>query len=82
MLYTSDNGHMFSLINKAGDFGFRFSEARKKELIQELDTTDLKSYGAIMKGYVKIPEYLFNDTETLVQLLKESHAYVLSLQPK
>ncbi|WP_353779718.1 hypothetical protein [Winogradskyella sp. 3972H.M.0a.05] len=82
MLYTSDNGYMFSLINKAGEFGFRFSEQRKKELIETLNTTDLKSYGAIMRGYVKIPENLFGDTDLLAEYLKESHAYVMSLEPK
>lgn len=82
MLYTSDNGHMFSLINKAGDFGFRFSEARKKELITELNTTDLKSYGATMRGYVKMPESAFDNLELLTNYLKESHQYVLSLDPK
>ena len=82
MLYTSDNGYMFSLINKAGDFGFRFSEPRKKELIAQLDTTDLKSYGATMRGYVKIPETLYGDIDLLAEYLQESHAYVMSLEPK
>ena len=82
MLYTSDNGYMFSLINKAGDFGFRFSEKRKKELIEQLNTTDLKSYGATMRGYVKVPENLFDEIDLLSEYLKESHAYVMTLESK
>ena len=82
MLYTSDNGYMFSIINKDGEFGFRFSEARKKELIEQLNTTDLKSHGATMRGYVKIPDHLFKDTKLLSNYLIESHEYVMSLEPK
>jgi len=82
MLYTSDNGYMFSLYNKAGEIGFRFSEKRKKQLIELLNTTDYKSYGATMRGYVKIPESLFADIPKLTEFLKESHSYVMSLEPK
>ncbi|MDT0558922.1 hypothetical protein RM697_09695 [Ichthyenterobacterium sp. W332] len=82
MLYTSDNGYMFSLYNKAGDIGFRFSEARKKELINQLNTTDYKSYGATMRGYVKMPKSLFKDISKLREYLIESHNYVMSLEPK
>lgn len=78
--YTSDNTHMFSLMNKDGEFGFRFSEKRKKELIEELAADELRSYNSVMRGYVKIPEALYGDINRLVELLKESHAYVLSLE--
>ena len=80
--YTSANGYMFSLVNKDGEFGFRFSEARKKELIEELGASELRSYGAVMRGYVKIPEALYADEKRLTALLKESHQYVLSLPPQ
>ena len=80
--YTSDNTYMFSLVNKDGEFGFRFSEARKKELIEELGASELRSYGAVMRGYVKIPEALYADEIRLIALLKESHQYVLSLPPQ
>ena len=82
MLYTSDNGYMFSLINKEGELGFRFSEARKKELIDQLNTTEFKSHGAIMRGYIKIPDTLLTDLKKLSGLLKESQDYVMSLEPK
>ena len=80
--YTSDNTHMFSLVNKDGEFGFRFSEAREKELIEDLGASELKSYGAVMRGYVKIPESMYADEPRLIALLKESHQYVLSLPPQ
>jgi hypothetical protein len=82
MPYTSANGTMFSLLNKDGEFGIRFSKDVQEKVIQELDTTTFKSYGATMKGYVLIPENLWNDLDTLAKLLNESYDYVMSLKPK
>jgi len=50
MPYTSANGHMFSLLNKNGELGFRYSKAVQEQYIQACDTTLFKSYGAIMRG--------------------------------
>ena len=36
--YTSANGYMFSLLNKDGEIGIRFSEQIKKAYIQKYDT--------------------------------------------
>lgn len=82
MLYTSANTHMFSIINKDGEIGFRYSDQRQKELFEELDTTYILSYNAKMRGYIKIPEHLYDNFDKLVELLKESHEYVLSLEPQ
>ena len=82
MPYTSANGHMFSLLNKAGEVGFRYSREVQKKYILELDTTTFKSYGATMRGYVLIPERMWNDLDTLADYLNESFDYVMSLDPK
>ena len=42
--YTSANGHMFSLLNKAGEIGIRFSKEDQRKYMQELDTTVFKSH--------------------------------------
>ena len=55
-LYTSANGHMFSMFNKDGDFGIRFSKEKQDHYIKELGTGHLISYGATMRGYVRMPE--------------------------
>ena len=34
MPYTSDNGHMFSLLNKNGEFGIAFFEGSARALFQ------------------------------------------------
>ena len=39
--YTSANGHMFSLLNKEGELGFRFSKQVQEKYIQAFETTIL-----------------------------------------
>lgn len=56
MPYTSANGHMFSLLNKAGEIGIRFSREVQKKYLEEFNTTLFKSYNAIMHGYILIPD--------------------------
>ncbi|MEM7512313.1 MAG: hypothetical protein AAF388_15365 [Bacteroidota bacterium] len=82
MPYTSANGHMFSLLNKAGELGIRFSKEVQKKYLEEFDTTLFKSYNAIMKGYVLIPDHMLEDLDKLSKYLNESYAYVMSLEPK
>jgi len=82
MPYTSANGHMFSLLNKAGEIGIRFSKEIQKKNIQEWPSTTFISYGATMKGYVLIPDQLLSDLDQLAVYLDESFDYVMSLDPK
>ncbi|MCG8374556.1 MAG: hypothetical protein MI700_13525 [Balneolales bacterium] len=82
MPYTSANGHMFSLLNKNGELGIRFSKPVQEKYFEELSTTYFKSHGATMQGYILIPEQMLNDLDTLAQLLNESYDYVMSLDPK
>jgi hypothetical protein len=82
MPYTSLNGHMFSLLNKDGQLGIRFSKNVQEKYIQEFDTTIFKSYGAVMKGYVFIPDHMFEDLDKLAEYLNESYDYVTTLKPK
>lgn len=82
MPYTSANGHMFSLLNKAGELGIRFSKEVQQKYIEELSTTAFESYGATMRGYVLIPEDICSDVDQLVKYLNEGYDYVTSLDPK
>lgn len=82
MPYTSANGHMFSLLNKDGELGFRYSKEVQDKYIQEWGTTTFKSYGATMRGYVLIPEEMLEDLDKLSEYLNESYDYVMSLPPK
>jgi hypothetical protein len=78
MPYTSANGHMFSQINKEGELGIRFPEEVKETYMKELNTSAYTSYGSVMKGYVLIPELMWEDPEKIAGLLKESHEYVMT----
>lgn len=80
--YTSANGHMFSQLNKDGELGIRFSKEVQEKYIKELKTDNFKSYGAVMKGYVLMPEHMWGDLNELAKYLNESYDYVMSLEPK
>jgi len=82
MPYTSANGHMFSLLNKAGELGIRFSKDVQQKYIEELPTTTFESYGATMRGYILIPEHICSDNKRLVSFLNEGFDFVMSLEPK
>ncbi|MCE7992991.1 MAG: hypothetical protein HEP71_13465 [Roseivirga sp.] len=82
MPYTSANGHMFSLLNKAGELGFRLSKEDGEKFMNEHQTTRFKSHGAFMRGYVLIPENMFDDLELVASYLDKAHQYVLTLEPK
>jgi len=83
MPYTGANGYMFSLLNKAGEIGIRFSEKQKADYIRKFETTDYKSYGATMKGYILIPaRMIVAEEERVIELLNESYNYVMILPPK
>ena len=82
MPYTSANGHMFSLLNKEGELGFRFSKEVQEKYFKEFNSGYLMSHGAKMQGYVMIPEAMFNDLDKLADYLNESYDYVMTLEPK
>lgn len=82
MPYTSANGHMFSLLNKAGELGIRLSKEAGKAFQEKHNAEPFKSHGAFMRGYVMIPEELFEKPELLIEYLNEGYKYVLSLKPK
>ena len=82
MPYTSANGHMFSLLNKAGEIGIRFSKEVQQKYIEEFGSTIFKSYNSVMHGYVLIPEAMLEDLDNLAKYLDESYDYVMSLEPK
>ncbi|MBT8235266.1 MAG: hypothetical protein KJO04_03660 [Bacteroidia bacterium] len=82
MPYTSANGYMFSLLNKNAELGIRFSKDLQKAYMESIPTTLFKSYGAIMQGYVLIPEALYTEPKKLLEMLNESYDYVMTLEPK
>ncbi|MDX1272438.1 hypothetical protein [Bizionia paragorgiae] len=82
MPHTAANGYMFSLLNKAGEIGFRFDKATQEKYIKQFSSTHYTSYNAIMKGYVLIPETMHSDVDLLADYLNESYDYVMRLPSK
>ncbi|MBX2871125.1 MAG: hypothetical protein KTR30_03470 [Saprospiraceae bacterium] len=82
MPYTSSNGHMFSLLNKAGELGVRLSKEEGQVFRDKHQTGNFTSHGATMRGYVLIPESLYGNDKTLIDLLQKGFEYVNSLPPK
>ena len=82
MPYTSANGYMFSLFNKAGEIGIRFIKEVQQNYIEEFNSTIYTSYNAVMKGYVLIPDEMLKDLDNVAKYLNESYGYVMSLEPK
>lgn len=82
MPYTAANTHMFSLLNKAGEIGIRLSKEAGEKFMKEHNTTPFKSYGAFMRGYVLIPEKLYDDMEYLSSTLEHGYQHAMSLEPQ
>ena len=81
MPYTAANTHMFSLFNKDGELGIRLSKDSQEKFKKEHDTTIFKSYGAVMKDYVRVPDQMLDNLQLLSKYLDESYEYVMSLKP-
>ena len=82
MPFTSANGHMFSQLNKDGQLGLRLSEADGEQFKRDHDSDIFKSYGAVMNGYVLIPESMLKNIELLGAYIDTSYEFVMSLEPK
>lgn len=82
LLYTSVNGHMFTVFSTDALLGIRLSKDDRARFMEEYDSELLKSYGAVMREYVTISDELLADTEALAPWLAASYAYVTGLPPK
>lgn len=80
--YTAINGNMFSFLDDQGCLCLRFSEHRKADLNAQQGTTDVLQYGAVMKGYVRVPEDVLGKDAAIGALFAESLQYARGLKPK
>jgi hypothetical protein len=81
MPYTSANGYMFSQLNKDNEIGIRLSKESGRKFMEKHQTGEFRSYGAVMRDYVLVPEHLYSDMELLSKYLEESYQHVMSLKP-
>ena len=82
MLYTSVNGHMFTYFSQEGVLGIRLSKEDQEAFVVQYNTPPFVQYGAVMRGYVTVPDELLQNMNELKPYLALSYNYVLSLKPK
>jgi hypothetical protein len=82
LLYTSVNGHMFTVFSTDAKLGIRLSKEDRAAFLEEHDSELLRSYGAVMREYVTVPDDLLPQTDVLAPWLEASYDYVTSLPPK
>ncbi|MEM8645701.1 MAG: TfoX/Sxy family protein [Pseudomonadota bacterium] len=80
--YTSMNGNMFSFVDDENRLCLRFSEERKAEFNAAHGTGDVVQYGAVMRGYVALPDALLTNENKLKALFAESLEFAATLKPK
>ena len=80
--YTSHNGHMFTMLSKAGEVGIRLGKADREAFLEKYQDALFVTYGTTMKEYVAIPDELLNNPDELRPYLDMSYAYVQTLKPK
>ena len=73
---------MFSILNKDGEIGIMLPKELQKEFREKFNATEIRSYGAVMRDYVKVPKELHGDMETLGHYLQASYEYIMSLPSK
>lgn len=82
MLYTSVNGHMFSYFSREGELGIRLSKEDGAAFVEKYKTGPFVQYGAVMRGYISIPDDLLANTAELKGYLAISYDYISALKPK
>lgn len=80
--YTSVNGNMYTIMRKDGVLGICLSKKDQESFMTTFDTGPFENYGAFMKDYVEVPARVLMMTETMLDYLKRSHAYALTLKAK
>ena len=80
--YTSLNGHMFTYLDQTGAMGLRLPKDEVEAFLKKYKTTLFKSYGAVKKDYVTVPDTLLKNTKELKKYLEMSYDYVKTLKPK
>jgi hypothetical protein len=80
--YTSLNGHMFSMLTRAGTLALRLPEPARAELLKKYKTTLVEQHGVVQKEYVTAPETLLAQTRVLSKYFQISIDYVRGLKPR
>ena len=80
--YLAMNGNMFAFVDDTGQLCFRFSEDDKKAYNAAHGTGDVIQYNAVMRGYVRVTDEIFEDGSKLSALFSDSVKFAKTLSPK
>ncbi len=80
--YTSENGHMFTHLDKTGNLGIRLPNEELEAFLKKYKTKLFETYGIVKKDWATVPDALLKNTKELAKYLKISHEYVKTLKPK
>ncbi|MEO0914330.1 MAG: hypothetical protein AAFY59_15310, partial [Pseudomonadota bacterium] len=82
MRYTAVNGNMFSFVDPEGQVCVRLSAEDKAAFEAEHGTGPVMQYGAVMNGYVPLPEAVLADDAAAAGYFAASLAFAETLKPK
>lgn len=80
--YTSRNGHMFSFLDRDGTMALRLSNEQREEYGTEHSIEPVIQYGSVMRGYVAVPDELFDDVAAAAAWFDRSYEWIGTLDPK
>lgn len=80
--YTCLNGNMFSFISKEGQLCLRLSKQDEIQFKAENDTTEVRQYGALMRGYVSVPSDRLDDPGFMANWAARCWDNAQALKPK
>lgn len=80
--YTSHNGHMYSFLTPEGSLALRLSDEHGAEFLDAHDSGPVMSYGSVMRGYVAVPDDVFEDIEAIGPWFDRARSWIATLPPK
>lgn len=80
--YTAVGGNMFSCLAKDGTLGLRLSPEDGASFCEKYDSGPFIHYGAVMKGYVTVPDELFANLRAIKKYFRASYDFATSLPSK
>ena len=78
----ADNGNMCAFVDPEGALCLRYAEADRAALAADFGTGPVMQYGAVMRGYVAIPEAVIADETRLAALFGQCVDHARGLKPK
>ncbi len=80
--YTAMNGNMFSFVTTEGEIAVRLSTAEQTAFLGKHPDATVVQYGAVMRGYVRVPESIARRPAALAELFASSVAFARTLPAK